>query len=343
MNHTEYQNPRLREVAEALEEAYELRRDDPRTAEARARQALRDLDDVIRGDLATPESQDLRARGWIHVANSRRLCGDWSAAERYLDRAEDFLEKGSHRPEERAWLLSVRARLLADLRRLDESLALLDQVTAIQRWIDDPVKLVRHLISKSNVQSDRGLYDEALTSLEEAEALLEGRDEPWLRLAVLTGRIYVLIDLNRPAEAEPLVALLDRHEGHLGTIDRARLDWTRGLLHLNMGRFEEAVGSLQRSRRRFLEAGVKADAALISLDLAATYLAMGRTAETRRLADELLPLLQHLDISREAFAALILFHKAAQQDTLTTRFVADISSYLKRASSGPPLRFEKPS
>lgn len=333
--------PHLARAAEALEAAHALRSSDPPRAEVEARQALDDLRDAIGGRLAGPEAQDLRARGWIHIANFRRIRGDYAAAERYLDRAEEYLEKGSHKPEERSWLLTVRARHLADLRRLDEALALMDQVTAIQRWIDDPVELARHLISKSNIQCERDLMEEGLASLAEAKALLTDQPASWLHLAVEQIETNILIDLGRYEEADPLLAQLEALEHD--TLNRARLLWLRGRLEYCLHRHDSAVAILKQAREVYFEAGVPVDAAYVMLDLAVAYLSAGRTDETRRLADEMLPLLQHLDVSRETFAALLLFHKAAQRDTLSADFVADISAYLKRGTAGPPLKFENPS
>ena len=53
-----------------------------------------------------------------------------------------------------------------------------------------------------------------------------------------------------------------------------------------------------------------------SLDLAVLYLRLGRRAEVRRLAEEILPLFKAQDVHREALAALTLFQEAARQDSL---------------------------
>ena len=85
--------------------------------------------------------------------------------------------------------------------------------------------------------------------------------------------------------------------------------------------------------------GIGYDAAIVSLYLAAVYLRQGRTADVRRLAEEMTPLFQAQDVHREALAALALFQEAARQDRLTVERALEIADYLRKARKDPDLQF----
>jgi hypothetical protein len=72
------------------------------------------------------------------------------------------------------------------------------------------------------------------------------------------------------------------------------------------------------------------DAALLSLDLAHVYTEQGRSAEMRRLAEEILPIFQSRDVQREILAALLVFQKAARMEKVTLDLVKELSDYLAR-------------
>jgi hypothetical protein len=90
-----------------------------------------------------------------------------------------------------------------------------------------------------------------------------------------------------------------------------RYPWLRGRLAASRREVPEAEALLQRVRHGFVEAGMRYDAALVTLDLAELYLRAGRTRETRRLAEEVVPVLAAQDLRPEALAAVRVFTEAA--------------------------------
>ncbi|HEX3526143.1 MAG TPA: hypothetical protein VH988_03675 [Thermoanaerobaculia bacterium] len=85
--------------------------------------------------------------------------------------------------------------------------------------------------------------------------------------------------------------------------------------------------------------GIGYDAAMVSLDLAVLYLRWGRTAEVRRVAEEMLPIFASQDVDPEALAALALFQEAARQEQLTVEKAIEVMDYLRKARCEPGLRF----
>ena len=72
------------------------------------------------------------------------------------------------------------------------------------------------------------------------------------------------------------------------------------------------------------------DAALAGLDLSISYLAEGRTAEVRELADEMVTVFRDLKVSREPLAALLL-QEAARRETATADLAREVAASLVRA------------
>lgn len=74
---------------------------------------------------------------------------------------------------------------------------------------------------------------------------------------------------------------------HLGmTIERARTEWSLGLLSLSIGQHADAVRRLRSAAEALSRSGSAADAALVAIDLAEFYVQQGdRTAADRVLAE----------------------------------------------------------
>jgi hypothetical protein len=75
-------------------------------------------------------------------------------------------------------------------------------------------------------------------------------------------------------------------------------------------------------------------------DLTLLYLREGRTADVKRLAEEILPIFQSQDVHREALAALRLFQEAARQERLTVQVVQEYVKYLRDARTDPSIPFQ---
>jgi tetratricopeptide (TPR) repeat protein len=126
--------------------------------------------------------QDLRARAWAYLGNSRRIAFDLSGAEEALDRAERLAETGSGDPLEEARILDFRASLLSDQGRFERATELLDVVTGIYAELREPHRQGRALIGKGVILGRAGWPEEALRLLREGLALLdrsESRASSW--------------------------------------------------------------------------------------------------------------------------------------------------------------------
>ncbi len=80
----------------------------------------------------------------------------------------------------------------------------------------------------------------------------------------------------------------------------------------------------------------------MSLDLATFYLEQGRTADVRRLAEEMLPIFRSREIHRHALTALVLIQRSIQAETVTVALLRHVARYLQRARANPYLAYESP-
>lgn len=120
--------------------------------------------------------------------------------------------------------------------------------------------------------------------------------------------------------------------------------WLQADIAAGRGDLAAAERDYLATRDGFISQGIGYDAAMASLDLAVLYLRQGRTAEVRRLAEEMLPLFEAQDVHREALAALSLFLEAAGRTSSrskppSSRGIAPLSaSRDDRASRAPSGR-----
>ncbi|HEX6203582.1 MAG TPA: hypothetical protein VF100_11310, partial [Thermoanaerobaculia bacterium] len=115
-----------------------------------------------------------------------------------------------------------------------------------------------------------------------------------------------------------------------GRLDRLRLRWLAAQIAADRDD-DAAEPELAAVRDAFLARAMPLDALLAALDLAAHRLARGRAAETRQLADELIPLVAARPLDRATLAALLLFQQAARRDRATLELVRSTAAALRRA------------
>jgi len=123
---------------------------------------------------------------------------------------------------------------------------------------------------------------------------------------------------------------------HGSAKDRLRLEWVEGRTAAGLGDHERARRLLTKVRQAFLDEGNAFDAALAALDLSISYLAEGKTAEVRELADEMVTVFRDLEVAREPLAALLLFQEAARRDTATADLAREVAASLTRARGSCP-------
>jgi tetratricopeptide (TPR) repeat protein len=234
-------------------------------------------------------------------------------------------------------LLDLKAPLRMAQRRFPEALKLLDR--AIELFLhgehQDPHLAGRSLISKALLLTEMGDSSSAIQALKKANGLIDPKRDPRLVLCIHHNLVYLLSKVDQHQEAAALLPQLKELAATHGSAkDRLRLDWVEGLIAVGLGDHEQARQLLARVRQTFLDEGNVYEAALAALDLAISYLEEGKTAEVRELADDMVTVFRDHDVTREAFAAVLLFQEAARQETATAEFARQVAASLIRTRGG---------
>jgi tetratricopeptide (TPR) repeat protein len=308
---------RSRAVAELLlEESRGLIREQP--AEARSLAGLVDL--VL---LWTPgaQSQDwgrelgVRAHAWI--ANTFRVEYDLRAAERKFGEVRSRMSREVVGESVYADVASLEASLRFDQGRNEEARRLLDEAAVLYRAGGNERSLARVLSKKALLEDRLGDQTTAAAGQREALELLRGVDQPQLFRESIANLVLFLVNGGEVREA---AEVLGEHE----TVLRDGGMWEAPRVQSIRGRIAFALADLAEAERLFLAARAEligrkdaVRAAVASLDLAVLYLAQGKTAELRRMARQMGTIFDSAELESEALAAVVLFQKAVEGESVT--------------------------
>jgi tetratricopeptide (TPR) repeat protein len=320
-------------------ESYE----DPTFGEKLALLAVEVLDHLDLAQYGAEPLEDLRARAWAYVANSRRVQEDFQGAEEAFNFAFSFLRLGTGEPMERALLLDLKASLLTKQRRFPNALGLLRRSLAIFLKLGETHRAGRALVKISTVHSLTGEPEQAISLLYRALNLIDAAFEPRLVLVARHNLIDNLIETGQLMEAQKLLAQSRQIYKRFPqpSLQNPHL-WLEGKLARGLGQADQAETFLLAARDGFLGAKAAYDTALISFDLASLYAEQGRMEELRRLAEEMLPILTSHQIHKEAMAALNYWHQAMEAEQTCATVIAGVASFLKQARHNLELHFQKP-
>jgi tetratricopeptide (TPR) repeat protein len=287
--------------------------------------------------------EDLRARAWAHIGNACRVKSDLQCADTAFTTAHSHLQKGTRDPLERAVLLDLEASLRRSQRRFDEAFRLLRRALAIFLQNGQRHRAGRTLVNLSTVHHYAGDPESGIPLLYQAIDLIDPEQEPRLLICARHNLIDYLAASGRYLEAQKLyreTRALYRNFPDAWTQNRRK--WVKGKISRGLGQLDQAESLFLAAREGFIGEGIPYDTALVSLELAMLYARQARTADLKRLAEEMVPIFSSLHIHREALAALAYLKQAAEAERATLDLVSGVAAYLRRAQHDPALRFEEP-
>lgn len=333
-NNSRYHTLPLAELL--LDSAWERGFDEPAGAELLAELALEVVDRIDVDTFGEEMLDDVRGRAWGLRGNFRRILADLPGAKAAFAKAHELLATGTGDLLERARLLTLESTLLRLQARLDEAAGMLDETIGIYRALDETHLVGRTMISQALLENEAGDPETAIGLLREAQSLLEPEREPHLVRLVQNNLVGFLSELGRYEEAMRLMPALRARVVQDGTrTELLRLRWQEGKIHLGLGNEERAEAAFLEVRKGFVDQGLAYDAAAVSLQLAALYTRQRRTPEIRELAAQMFPIFQSRDLHQEAIAALLLFQRAVEMDTLTLRMVEEVADVVRRSQHKP--------
>jgi tetratricopeptide (TPR) repeat protein len=285
--------------------------------------------------------EDLRARAWAFIGNARRTKSDLQGAEDAFVQATRHLMLGTGDRLEQGILIDLVASLRRDQRRFNEAEDLLEEAVTTFLQVGDRHRAGRSLVNLSTVLNYAGETADCIPALQRALDLIDPEHEPRLLLCAVHNLGFVLADLGRFQEAWTLYRQNRQlYRDFAEPWVQNRRKWVRGKIVRGLGHAEHAEKLFLSARDGFVAEGVPYDTALVSLELATLYAEQGRTAELKRLAEEMVPIFASRQIHREALAALAFFRQAVEAEAASVEVVGRVAAFLKRAQNDPAMRFE---
>jgi tetratricopeptide (TPR) repeat protein len=314
---------------------------DPSEAVALAELAIELTDKVDPETYGRSVVIDLKGRVWGFLGNARRVSSDRRGAEDALELAQSLIDEGSADPLEQARILDFKASLSADRGRFEDAVELLDMVIDIYREIREPHWMGRALLSKGVVLGHQGDPDGAAALLLESITLLDLDREPHLLIYAHHNFAWFADEAGRHEEAqEHFERIAPLYDTLADAATEVRRIWLQGRIAAGLERFAEAESALREVQRRFTEQGLAYDAAVVTMDLAALLLDLGRNREVAEIAAETFPILVAQQVHHHTLAALVAFTHALEMDCATPELARQISAFLLRASRNPRLQFQ---
>jgi tetratricopeptide (TPR) repeat protein len=330
-------------IGEALlERAREALPADPVASGRWAECALRAL---IHSDTHDPlEARQIAActaRAWAFWGNSCRAQCDLRRAEKLLDEAErtvDFHSVGDIAT--RAEIASFWGSLLRDQRQFEAAIESIEFAAAGWDLLGRTNQLARARLTLAAVHTAAGSAESALEALAAGVGFVAELRDQHLEWSFRHNEAWFLEELGRLSESRTVAQTARQLAADFpDSFTQLRVQWLEGRLCRSEGKPEEAITHFQAVQAGFLAEKNPYDAALVSLDLAALYLQLGRNADVVPLATAMGAAFESLGVHREALAAWRLFTDACQRQAANVQLAKNLARYLDQARHDPEFGF----
>jgi tetratricopeptide (TPR) repeat protein len=293
----------------------------------------------------SPAIAEFSALATAHMGNARKAQGELKAADELFIFARYLMtNEGVTDTEVCAEIDWLEGALRKEQRMFTWAEECLKRAVMLFGLVGAERQVVGVLLTLCDMYYHKGDLARAEETVHIALGKLSLRAEPHFYLCARHNLALYTAEAGRYDDALRLLAEDAEADAQYGNDWLSlRRSWLQGKIEAGRGNIELAERLFRETRDGFLARGVGYDAAMVSLDLALLYLKDNRTADVKRIAEEMLPIFEAQDVHREAVSALILFQDAARREALTIASVRKLAAYLRDARTDPSLRFEKAS
>ncbi|MEA2601501.1 MAG: hypothetical protein QOF89_2493 [Acidobacteriota bacterium] len=215
--------------------------------------------------------EDLRARAWALIGNSRRVRFDLSGAEQAFAEGLNHLHEGTGDVFEYASFLELQASLLRLQSRFSDSLKLLQRASGLFKRIADEHHVGRILVQMAILHYRRERYDQGIPLLRRAIQLIDGSLEP---RSLFCARHDLIFGLASKPESllEAQVELARAHPLYVKFSQpwaQASLLCVEAKIARGTGRLGEAKGLLSAAHAELVAANLGYHASLLAAEIKA--------------------------------------------------------------------------
>jgi tetratricopeptide (TPR) repeat protein len=276
----------------------------------------------------------IRAHAWKDRAQALSFNGKHDEAVDAIDRAEKILENFGTVAHDRAVARFVKATILQNLRRFDESHVLLLACRKVFAQHGDRKRLVACGIAEGMLLFRQGRFEEATEAFTPLVDLAEGLRDSASLAAIHNNLGFCLLEMGDITSANihfsDAIALLNDH-GNM--VDVLRTEMAIGRLLITKGQTAHGLVRLRRARGQFLSNRLTEEAAICGLDIAAVLLIEEREREARELVNVVMSDLRGAQLNERGRAALNYLERELAAHDATPAIVRHASEFLQTSHS----------
>ena len=244
---------------------------------------------------------------------------------------------------ERSRLNLVRVLVYRTLERRDEALVIAQTTARVFRAYDDFGRYAAARCSEAIVLYHARRFREAV-AIHTALASDDRVDARW-RASSLHNAALCYRELGDfETSIQYTLAAIKAFDSQQMVSHRVKSRWNLARLFAAQQRHAEALQILPAIQEEFRDLGMAIDVALVAVDAAESFLAMGRVSEIPAACKVAMAYFRaaQLGYTEGALVALATLREAAAQNTLTVADVHDFRSYFTRLSQEPHLMYASP-
>lgn len=276
------------------------------------------------------------AQAWKDRAQALCYLARYDEAVRSLDRADQALADFGTLAHDVAVVNFQRAIVLQHLRRFDEAQELLAECRAVFEGHGDTVQSGKCALAEGNLLVRRGDHRGAREVL---LPLVESTDAQQLGITHSTlGWCAMELGDARQALVHFRSATV-QYRGLAWDLEVVRLEYGIGSAMLRLALLDEALGTLQVARDKFLARNLIEEGGLCGLQMIEAQLLRGETVSATRLASTLVSQFTAANLNRRAVAALAYLNDAIATRHATPEIVRSVSTFIHALRHDPACEF----